>query len=438
MLEFSQDTVVFDTVFTTVGSTTRLFKVFNRSNRTISISSLRLAGGSSSNFRINVDGTPLWSTGDVRIAREDSMFIFVDVTVDPNNSNSPLMISDAILFTTNGNEQKVILNAVGQDAHFHYREVLDCNEVWTNDKPHVIYGYAIIPSCCQLTIQAGTRVHLHQNAILAADSCASLKVMGTQASPVTFQGDRLEAEYNEEPGQWGYIWLSTNSKDNEIDWAVIKNGTVGVLCDSIGASANPTLRITNTIIRNMTLAGIFGRDSYIYGDNVLVNNCAQYCAALVYGGRYQFRHSTFGNYWDIDNRTSPALAINNWYEDANENIQRRHLTQADFLNCIIYGDLENEVVLDSNTTGGFAFNYRFSHSLLKTDVNTSNGLRFIANQYNLDPQFLDVGNNNLRLGGGSPARNLGDVGVGMLIPIDLAGNGRTLDSAPDAGAFEGQ
>jgi len=261
-LSFSSDTIVFDTVFTTVGSSTRQFRIYNTSSKSIKISSIRLAGGVHSNFHLNIDGVPAVSQTNIEIRGKDSMYVFVDVDVDPNNSNSPLMIEDSILFETNGNHQHVILNAVGQDAYFHYYETLNCNETWTNDKPHVIYGYAIIPKNCTLTILPGTRVYIHHNGVLAADSNSTLKVLGQYGNPATFQGDRLEPDYAEEPGQWGYIWLSQLSKNSVIDWAVIKNGNIGILSDSaLFNSIKPTIRVTNTKISNMTIAGIFGRDS---------------------------------------------------------------------------------------------------------------------------------------------------------------------------------
>ena len=55
-LEFSQDTVYLDTVFTNIGSSTYSFKVYNRSDRDIIIPNVELNAGESSNFRLNVDG----------------------------------------------------------------------------------------------------------------------------------------------------------------------------------------------------------------------------------------------------------------------------------------------------------------------------------------------------------------------------------------------
>lgn len=433
-LNFSTDTIVFDTVFTTVGSATRNFKIYNTSSKAVRISSIRMAGGSASNFRMNVDGTPSVSTGDILLRGGDSMYVFVDVTVDPNNSNSPLMIEDSILFETNGNHQKVVLNAVGQDAYFHYYEYLNCNEVWVNDKPHVIYGYAIVPSCCMLTIQQGSRVYLHKNGILAVDSCATLQVFGTAANPVTFQGDRLEHEYAEEPGQWNFIWLSSLSKDNVIDWAVIKNANVGVLCDTLGGSANPTLHISNTKISNMALAGIFGRGTWIEGENLAISNCAEYCAALAYGGKYKFVHCSFGNYYDISTRSSPALLLNNWYEGPNQINIYRDLVQADFHNCIIYGDVDDEVGLDTTNQNTAQYNYFFNHCLLKTTtLNTSNPAHF-QNIVSADPQFRNVSGNDLRIWSTSPAIDMGD--LNFIISPDLNNAIRPNGTQCDIGAYE--
>lgn len=436
-LLFSRDTIVFDTVFTSVGSATRHFLVHNTSSKAVKISSIRLAGGSSSPYHLNVDGQPVVSTGDILLRGGDSMYVFVDVTIDPNNSNSPLLVEDSILFETNGNRQRVVLDAVGQDAHFHYYETLNCNEIWTNDKPHVIYGYAIIPQCCNLTIQAGTRVHLHKNATLAADSCATLLVQGAAGNPVIFQGDRLESDYAEEPGQWYGIWLSGGSKNSIIDWAVIKNSSVGVRVDTLGASVNPTLTIKNTKIRNMAYAGILGvAGTYIKGENLSVSNCGEAALIMAYGGKCEFTQCSFGDYWNISSRTSPCVVLNNWYELADHSIIGRDLTQADFYNCIIYGDQNNEIGLDSTTVvSGLQFHYYFSHCLIKTNVNVSNTSHFDPqNWYNLDPQFADIPNNDLHIGSGSPAIDKGDATHSNA--NDLDNSLRPYNGIPDIGAYE--
>jgi hypothetical protein len=120
-LEFSVDSVLFDTVFTQVGSTTRSFRIYNKHDQPINISKIFLGGGSSSQYRINVDGTPTTTSNpiirDVEIMAGDSIFVFVQVTVDPTGSTSPLLIKDSVIFETNGNIQDVKLTAIGQDVY---------------------------------------------------------------------------------------------------------------------------------------------------------------------------------------------------------------------------------------------------------------------------------------------------------------------------------
>ena len=236
-LNFSSDTVLFDTVFTTIGSTTKQIRVYNPYNQIIHISSIKLAGGANSGFRINVDGVASTVINDIEIEPNDSIFIFVKVTVDPTNSNSPLVVNDSILFETNGNVQKIQLVAWGQDAYYHtpdqsllltdgsifHFSYAHCKTPWKNDKPHVLYGYVVVDSDSTLVIQENTRIYLHKNAILWVYQDGTLNVNGTYGNPVTFQGDRLEQYYKDKPGQWGKIWLSAGSKNNEINYAIIKN-----------------------------------------------------------------------------------------------------------------------------------------------------------------------------------------------------------------------
>ena len=56
VLTFSVDTVKMDTVFTTVGSSTYTFWVFNQSGDGIRLSTVRLRNGNQTGFRVNVDG----------------------------------------------------------------------------------------------------------------------------------------------------------------------------------------------------------------------------------------------------------------------------------------------------------------------------------------------------------------------------------------------
>lgn len=449
-LKFSRDTVIFDTVFTTIGSTTKRLLIYNPSDKRVNISSISLAGGSASKFRINVDGIPGILHKDIEIQGKDSMYVFVEVTLDASGQNNPLIVTDSIIFVTNGNMQDVDLVAWGQDANFYYPDhynasigsysIVNCNDIWQNDKPYVIYGLAVVDSACSLDIMEGVNVYFHKNSGMLIYRDGTLRVNGKQGNPVTMQGDRLEAFYKDVPGQWDRLWFSPGCKDNVIDYAIIKNGNVGVHADTV-ANSNPTVTINNTRIYQMAGASILSQGAHIKAENSVFGNAGQFCAALVLGGDYEFRHCTFGNYYQYGNRQTPSILLNNYYEDVNGNTQLRDLTNAYFGNCIILGNLENEIGFDN--VDGAAFNYLFESSLLRIDpaVNTSNGDHF----YNIvkttvDTSFVDQFNNDFHLDESSPAINAGSYSVITNAPNpsslynDMDGNGRKL--TPDMGAYE--
>lgn len=394
-LDFSQTSIQFDTVFTTVGSTVQGFLVRNNHNQPIVISNIKLVGNYTSPFRINVDGTPGTNFSNVKIPANDSIFVFVTVTIDPNNKNNPIVVEDSLQFTTNGNLQYVYLQAYGQDAYFHRPDhfppvgpaysIAKCGDVWTNDKPHVIFGYFVVDSACMLTMQAGTKVCMHNNAVLWVYKDGTLNIQGSSTSPVTIQGDRLEPAYSNVPGQWGEIWLSPGSINNYIQWAVIKNGTIGIEADTVG-NTNPTLNMRYTIIKSMSNYGLLAQGSYVVGDDDLVCDCANYCVALALGGKYQFAQCTFANDWSYSQRQTPLLLINNWYQDVTGKYQSRSITEAYFGNCILYGTQDEEIGLDSAYGG--SFNFFFEACNLKTKRSTPTGFHYSNwQQINSDPQF---------------------------------------------------
>ncbi|MDO8998988.1 MAG: hypothetical protein Q7W45_04410 [Bacteroidota bacterium] len=400
-LQFSQDSILFDTVFTTIGSSTRNIRVRNKNNQRIKISSIQLQGGSASPFILNVDGAKGITFNDVEIAANDSLYIFIQVNVNPNNANSPLIINDAIKFSVNGNEQTVYLEAWGQDAYYHrptdaikfkdgsylaYSLVSASNNTtvtWTNDKPHVIYGYLVVDSTQKLIINAGVRVFLNYKAGLWVYRYGELKVLGQKGNEVTFTGARREKEYADEPGQWDRIWINEGSVNNEINYAIIKNGYIGVQAEFFGgANVNfitepRRLKITNTKIQNMTLWGFYGLGYNVYGGNNVFSNCQEHCVNIQLGGKYTFLHCTFANFWEKDNaRTKPAININNYTAE-----QVLPLDSAYFGNCIIDGKLSNEINLDLDYSDvGFQPKHIFSNGWLKTTIDVSDGAHFINNK----------------------------------------------------------
>lgn len=415
-LEFSRDTVLFDTIFTTLGSTTQAFKVYNTHDQRIKISQIFLGSGTDSRYRLNVDGVSAAEHTDVEVGPNDSMYVFVEVTLDPNNSNQPLVVEDEITFLTNGNTQDVKLLAWGQDACFHYDPggllVLDCAETWTNEKPHVLMSVVGVAEDCSLTIQAGTQVFCHAGTGILIDK-GTLNINGELGNEVTFCGDRLEEEYDDLSGQWGIeidfeyetqfgievatitrggIWLF-QAKDCVINYADIKNGIIGIQVDTMDTPESPALTLSNSKIYNMSAIGLYAQGGSILGYNDLVANCGQACGAFTIGGEYEFEHCTFANYWTESNRQSPTFILNNYYEDVNSNLQIRPLLNTEFRNCMMYGnnaglsdysefvvDIEDEEFQD----------YYFDGCYVDTEQDLSDGSRYNNMKNNQgDPLFVD-------------------------------------------------
>lgn len=448
-LEFSTDTIMFDTIFTTLGSTTEYLLVYNNENKPVKISNIRLGRGSNSPYRLNVDGMPGQNFKDVEIGKKDSLWIFIEVTIDPNNTLTPFLVTDSILFETNGNVQDVDLVAFGQNANFitptnsifglQY-SILPCNSVWTNALPYVVYGYAVVDSACSLLIEEGTQVHFYQNSGLWVYRYGQIKVNGTADKPVVFQGTRREASYAEIPGQWDRIWINEGdqSVQNEINHAIIKNSFIGIqaenLLSPIGSNQRKLI-LNNTFIRNTSGIGILARDYTIEASNTVVANSANYLLALTMGGSYEFNQCTMANYWTRSQRNAPSVYLNNYF-NSTSGIVAVDLTKADFKNCIIYGLVSNELELDFKS--GAASNHLFAYTLLKVDNNTSTSdpNHFDNIFKNQDPGFEKTSDNNYELTSSSFCIDKGNAAfITPFTSTDIKGNPRTV---PDLGAFEKQ
>lgn len=451
-LDFSADSVLFDTVFTTIGSSTRNIRVINKNKQRVKISNISLAKGNSSQFIINVDGAKGISFNDVEIAANDSLYIFIQVNVNPTNSNSPLIISDAINFSINGNSQSVYLEAWGQDAYYHYPKfaikfkdgsylpysIISSNPnvdtTWNNDKPHVIYGWLVVDSAQKLTINAGTRLYFNNKAGLWVYRYGTLKVKGTLGNEVLFTGARREKEYLDEPGQWDRIWINEGSLNNEINYAIIKNGYIGVQAELLGTnfSEPKRVKITNTKIQNMSKWGIYGFAFNMYCGNNVIVNCQEHCVNLALGGNYTFIHNTIANFWDKEEtRTLAALNINNYTE-----AQVLPLDTCYFGNCIIDGSLTNEVSLDIKSDQTFPPKFFFSSCVIKSPLSTTDVTKFDGNKMNVPCDFTKSSGYDFTLGPNTqagPVTGTNSATDAAKFPLDIKGLPR--NSPYFAGAY---
>ncbi len=445
-LEFSNDSIIFDTVFTSLGSATHRLMIYNKSNSNLKISNILLEGGAASKFRVNLDGESGSNFSDIEIDGNDSLFLFAKVTINPSDVNSPFVVEDQLSFLTNGNEQKIKLVAWGQNANYiladtyspgfpPYKIIADSLEsvIWTSEKPYVVYGYAVINSYGKLTIEAGTKVHFHDQSGLWAYADGLLKVYGTQEDKVHFMGDRLEPDYAELPGQWDRIWLmeATPGENHKIENAIIENGFIGLQAESFLRQAENKLILHNVVVQNMKGIGLFTRLYNVESTNTLLANCGGYCLALTTGGNYDFKHTTIANYWPYSVRNTPAVFLNNYTLDTSDNVIPYALN-FNIGNSIVYGYNSDE--FDTDMVGDADSTYFFDHCILKTQRNTSDLSMYNMVLKNEDPLFLYYQENDYRIDTLSPAIGYGDPAISSTVPFDLIGNPRA--PLPDLGVYQ--
>lgn len=433
-LSFSADTIVYDTVFTTVGSTTKILKIYNEDSKTLQIDQIELVGGANSPFRINVDGLSGTNFSGIELEANDSLFIFVEVTIDPNNATNPLIVEDQIRFNTNGTDQFVQLVAWGQDAYFHNRDLN--SGTWPNDKPHVVYGYAAINEGQSLTIQANTDIYLHKGAVLWCHK-GILNIEGTYGAEVTLQGDRLEASYDDVSGQYFGIYLDSVIS-SKIDYAIIKNGTSGIHIVGKDPSSPPyTLELTNTIIQNCSSYGLFiSKLGSVHAENcIIARNGVQ--SVLFYGGSaFNFNHCNILGY-GID--SSPALGISNYYVDDNTQYLV-DISEGTVTNSVIYGLLDYELAMDTVVELGATFTFNFKHNLIRSETEILDMFFDNTNLWNLDPFFKDTQLGDFEFWSMSALKDAGNGfyanDINTAIGVDIKTHTRPPGFLADIGAYE--
>lgn len=450
-LEFSTDTVLFDTVFTSLGSSTHQLKLYNKYESDLVISEIRLMGGEQSRFRMNFDGEAGTEFRDKVIPATDSLFTFLNVTIDPTDASSPFIVEDSILFVTNGNTQMVKLVAYGQNAHYiignqtvqsflyPFKIVADSLETthWYNDLPYVIYGFAMINSYGTLHIHEGVRVYCHDKSGIWSWSDGQLIVEGTAEHPVVIQGDRMEPYFRNQPGQWDRIGLMDGrpGADHIINHAVIRNGYIGVQPQSVFKGTQCALRLNNTVIENHTGFGVYASYYAIEANNVVIDNCGQYAFAVELGGDYLIRHTTIGNFWWNSTRTTVSMLLSNYLDDE-DGTRHEFPFHLEMGNSIVYGSQEEELstILSGNEVDT---TYLFDHCLMRTTKYNNDMAGFSNCIFNEDPLFVDYRLYDLHLSDMlSPAVGAGSPAIGATLPHDL--DGKPRQPVPDLGAYQWQ
>lgn len=441
-LGFSADTVYFDTVFTHLPgssyprSVNKRFMVRNPYKETVNVN-VQLLGGVNSPYRINVDGKS-GAVNTLEILPKDSAWVFVEATLEPNNLTQPAIVRDRIEFETNGNRQYVELAAYGWDAYY-FRDTVLANSTtnWNlTDKPYVIVNTCFVDENKTLVIGPGVHVYSSTNSFLvdtnnkkygyhALNILGTLKVNGTQANPVIFEGDRLDNNYANTPGQWQGIGFYKTSLNSVLTHCIIKNAVFGIRVDSLSNNANPKLIVQNSIIKNMSAVGIWGRTGDITAINTVVSNCGMFNLYAQYGGRYNFYFCSMNNV--SSGSRDPHFYISNQERNDKKEVIRTYPIGYTFVNCILYGPNESEFGFDLSAPAS-------PNIIQKCLIKSKNpfGVDNIFPTMSYAKLFVDAAGNDLKLIKDSPAINAGLAGTG--INTDLEEKSR--DANPDMGAYE--
>ena len=432
------DTLKYDTLFTTAGSVTQSFKIINENDQKLQLTSVKLMGGSSSPYKINVDGFTGPEVNNLDIAANDSMYVFVSVIIDPNANNLPFIVQDSIQISYNGRNRWVQLEAWGQNAHFFRNKEITAGETWTNDLPYVILGGLKVDSNTTLTVEKGCRIYVHADAPMLVNGTLQVNGEKDSVNRVYFRGDRLDDPYKDFPASWPGIFFNTSSKDNVLNYAILKNAYQAIAAQDPSSNGNPKITLNQCIIDNAYDAGIITLNSSVFGTNCLVSNCGKNLY-LIMGGNYQFVHCTVASYSNsYILHKDPVLVVSN-YVNVN-NVPQTAALSALFQNCIFWGEdgtVDDEVVVAKDNGNTLSVNFDYDlWKIQKNDPTTVGGVTATQIINNQDPLFDSVNTlknyYNFHLQNSSPAVN---TGKNTTVSIDLDGNSRPI-SVPDLGCYE--
>ncbi|MBY0427210.1 MAG: hypothetical protein K2Q22_16365 [Cytophagales bacterium] len=432
-LRLSADTILFDTLFSTVGSVTLRLKVYNDNGNAIKIGKISLGGGSNSSFKIIINGLETTSVQDQLLLGKDSLYVLVKVTINPQNKDLPYLVTDSILFSSGNSIQKVRLVAWGQDANFLNQATLTGQVTWDSQKPYVVYGNLTIDSLATLTIKEGVKVYFGLGSAFKVKG--KLVVNGSSMKPVTFNTSDLNKQMGVYPGQWAGIQFSGISNLNTISWAVISNANDGISIAKESVSLVPDLVVSHTVVKNMTGTALTAQRAYVNLDNSLFSNCAKNSVRIVSGGAGNWVNNTLVSYSFDFFREGTVVYLS-------DNLDNSSVNDLDLklVNNIVWGSFTNEITIN-DLSGSGAFHIQADNNVFKTNPGSLWGnsnilFDFAANRRlrNDTIHFLDTYLYNFRIDSLSPALNKGQLLPGYTDSGDL--DAKSRDSQPDIGAFE--
>lgn len=338
---FSVDTLDLGTVFSGQPTPTYQFLVYNRHNKVMSISDIRLRGDAAKTFRINVDGTAGHSFNNIEIRPNDSIYVFVEATMPRGGGRDITKATDYVDFVTNGVTSSVVLTALGRDIDELRGVTLEADTRWTADVPRQIFDSLVVAEGVTLTIDKGTELYFHDKASLQVRG--RLLIDGTPEAPVVMTGDRTDNIVGELPydllaSQWAGVSFHRSSSGSRLSHAVIKNTTAGVLADSVPAAPDgqPGLLLVNCRLRNSA-----GYSFMSWFSDVTAVGCEFAEAALspftAVGGNLYVANCTMANYYLFSAPQLSIVTLDHYSDETRAQDSAEPLMTATFANCIIYG-----------------------------------------------------------------------------------------------------
>lgn len=485
-LDFSADTLKFDSIFTTFQAPTGRLIVYNNSANNLNISKIWLAAGVNSEFEMIVDGLEgdKMSFDDMPLAKGDSMLVLITF----KSVEQDAFIEEYVNFEIGGEMQRVLIRAKVLDAYLWrttgrdsagelvLTQAITRDTTFAIDKFTVIDGPLFITNGATLTLQAGTRLafspfrldpvaggsplgpstfEFRLFSMIYVDD-GSLQVLGTEGNPVLMQGVRFDtttlADYNELPGQWRGIQFSKNSFKNRIEHCVMKNGLLGIRVDSVSYDTEPRLVMKHTEIRNMAAFGLqvlgfngsapndLGTAPQIVAENCQIYNCKERTVSISGGGWQEFYNCNFASFPFNYSRRNPSFSVANYLTLDGQVIEEEYALKSSMVNCVIYGSEDEELLIENFNFYERDHDVLFDHCLVLTSTDPDREYDYepyfsnvIQNQ---DPLFHNTREFDYRPEAGSPLIDAG-TDLSARYMVDFRDDPAFMRQLPfDIGAFE--
>lgn len=423
VLEYSSDTILLDTVFTDMGTPTRQWKIYNRSEGIVQIDNISADQGDASQYVFNIDGKLIGQGQQVELRPGDSVYVFVQARLRASGTDTALMYREYLSVTYNSRTDHIPVISYGQDVHKLYGQSIG-TQTWVGPKPYLIFDSLHIQAGQTLTIGEGVTVFCHAGARIIADG--TLICNGSQLRPVVFKSDNWDTSYYDIPNQWGSIVLRDSTAQYRFSHTRMLRGTNGIIAQYSAASTG-NITLDNVEILHMGSAGVAVQNTNLLCSNTVIGDCSAYSMLIGGAGNYRITHATLSkmNPWGYE--SVPALRIMHIGADkpsvrvANSIIAG---SRTKFSEIGLPDSLGADIVIDHCVVTAYG-------SLL-TDTRLQNclALKDTARlfQYDSDPNFM--------LDSVSVARNFGSAELMGQFVTDKLGNPRNVDLAPDAGAYE--